>query len=82
MDIFILALSYAEETNCRELHKVGYRGLIVRKDGFILALIPISIRLTQIGELWLLDGTFSAPMGDSRLGSAGAHGASPVPTAA
>jgi len=79
--MLILALSCAEETNCRKPHKVGYRSLIVRKDSFILALIPISIRLTHSGEPWLQYGTFTAPVGDRQLGRARAHGVSPVPTA-
>lgn len=80
--MLVLALSCAEETNCRKLHKVGHRGLIVQKDSFILALFPISIRLTNIGEPWLLGGTFSAPIGGSWLGRTRADGASPVPTTA
>lgn len=71
--MLIIALSCVEETNCRKLHKVGYKGLIIRKDSFILALILISIRLTCTNELWLLDGTFSALTGSSQLGRAKAH---------
>lgn len=71
--MLIIALSCAEETNCRKLHKVGYKGLIIRKDSFILALICISITLTCISELWLLDGTFSALTGGSQLGRAKAQ---------
>lgn len=71
--MLILALPYAEETNCKKLHKIDYRGLMLRKDSSVVALITISIRLTTASDIWLLDGTLSASKGDSQLGKSSSY---------